>query len=360
MKRYSHPHLIENTEYQTEWSDWSPDPIPHITKKWGSRITIPCPVGVFDGEFYWYDQSLLDEIVRENSVIFVKYGYFDWQLEELRQSLQRVKENRIVISFCRLPGDWPENVKIIYTEPMAYQFSKALERAELKQRYHRKIKNLKHSFAIMAMGVDQGRHHLLLMLKKLGLLDRALHSNPNLATSKGIYIQDDLSINNHLVEMTESVLGDRYIEFDVQQNLKVLPRLFEECHFYVSIDTNPFLDNRLVCITEKVMWGVSTTTPLLPIWATNKAEQMLEWGFQFDNVSYRQKNESEQEAVRRWCERIMFLDKIIKDPDWAQSWENRCGVATAHNVDLAHRLHHIIDQDIQKQIDELPAEFQKL
>jgi hypothetical protein len=362
MKRYSYPYLIEKKEYQTEWCEWSSDSIPYITEKWGNRITIPTPVEVsVDGEFYWYEQSLLDRVVRDNPVIFLKYGYFDWQLDELKQSLKKIEENRILISFCRLPGEWPKNVKLIHTEPMAYQFSRALERAQLRQKYHRQIKELKHSFAIMAMGLDQGRHKLMMMLKKLGLLDRAIHSNPNLSKTAGIYIEDNLSLNDHLIDIEGKILGDQgYVKFDVEKNLQILPSLFEECHFYVSIDTNPFLDNRIVCITEKVMWGVTTTTPLLPIWATNKSEQMKNWGFRFNNVGYRRDNESEQGAVQRWCERIMFLDKITQDPEWAQSWENSQGEDSAHNADLARRLHNIIDADIQRQIEELPADFYRL
>lgn len=360
MKRYSKPYQIQRSIYESEWSKWSPDPVPHINDRWGERTVIPLPTDNKSNEFYWYDQAVLDSVIQDNTVIYLHYGYFDWQLDELRQSLSRVQDPRILVAFCDLPGPWPDHVKVINTEPLAYQFSRSLVRSGIRPRYHRIVGDLPYRFTIMAMGIDLGRPKFLLMLNRLGLLAHAQHSNPELPAYRGVYVDDDLAINDHLEGMGARVLGDAYVRFDVDQNLRVLPQLFEQANFLVSIDTNPFLDNRISHITEKIMWGVTTATPVIPIWATNKARQMRKWGFLFDNVGYRQPTETEQQAVQRWCERVLLWDRIAQDPDWAQSFENRQGEHTAHNAELARDLHRIIDQDIQRQIDELPAEFQNL
>jgi hypothetical protein len=110
MIRHSRPHLITRSEYKTEWSEWSPDPVPHVTAKWGERIMLPNPVEIKHNNFYWYETELLDQIARDNAVIYLKYGYFLWQIDELKQSLAKVNEPRIVVSFCDLPGPWPDNV----------------------------------------------------------------------------------------------------------------------------------------------------------------------------------------------------------------------------------------------------------
>jgi hypothetical protein len=360
MIRHSLPHLITRSEYKTEWSEWSPDPVPHVTAKWGERIMLPNPVEIKHNNFYWYETELLDQIARDNAVIYLKYGYFLWQINELKQSLAKVNEPRIVVSFCDLPGPWPDNVRLINTEPMAYQFSKAITRAGLRPKYQRRVSQLDHRFTIMAMGRDQGRHKLMLMLERLNLLANAKHSNPDLAPEQGVFTEDHLAFNKMARPLPARILGDAYVKFNVEQNLKVLPGIIEQGNFFVSIDTNPFLDDRISNITEKIMWSMTTTTPVIPIWATNKARQMAEWGFRFDNVGYRRSEETEQQAVQRWCERIMFMDRIAQDPEWAQSFEDRSGEDTAHNVDLAKRLHVIIDQSIQHQIDQLPREFQDL
>lgn len=358
MIRHNTPYQIRISPFQTEWRSWSPDPVPHITARWGERMMIPNPV---EGNiFYWFETDILDQVVRDNAVIYLEYGYFQWQIEELKQSLARVNEPRIVVAFSDLPGPWPDNVRLIRTEPYAYQFSRALSRAGLKTKYKRRVKDLPHRFTIMAMGNDQGRHKLMLMLERLGLLQTAMHSNPDLVPKQGVFTEDPLAVNSVLRRLPARLLGDAYVKWNVEQNLQVLPQIFEQSHFFVSIDTNPFRDDRWSSVTEKIMWGVTTATPVIPIWATNKIKTMQDWGFRFDPVSYQTTTETQQQAVQRWAERILFWDRIAQDPEWAQAFENRAGEDTAHNVDLAHRLHTIIDQSIERQIEELPAEWQSI
>jgi hypothetical protein len=87
---------------------------------------------------------------------------------------------------------------------------------------------------------------------------------------------------------------------------------------------------------------------------------MRQWGYRFTNVPHRLAGETLQATVIRWCREILFLCQITQNPGWGQSWQDSQGEITAHNFELTRRLHRIIWEGVERQIQELPAEFQNL
>jgi hypothetical protein len=51
---------------------------------------------------------------------------------------------------------------------------------------------------------------------------------------------------------------------------------------------------------------------------------------------------------------------MTKNKEWAQSWQDLQGEDASHNFELTRKLHKILYRNIERQIDELPVEFQNL
>ena len=213
----------------------------------------------------------------------------------------------------------------------------------------------------MASNPYSDRVPVLMMLKQLGVLEDALWSCPDIYASDRVYAEDHIAINPALSDIKKQVVGGEYIAFNCKGNMVVLPPLLQQCHFHVAMYSDVlYTDYHHWCVDEKHLQGYTTTTPVLPIWRDEQAEQMREWGFRFENIPGRAELESKQEAIMRWCREILFYSQLSKNPDWAQSWQDSQGETTSHNFELNRKLHKIIYRDIEKQIDELPSEFRDL
>ena len=344
--------------FSTEWDQWCDHRVPFINEKFGSR---PCVRALNSTHWWQWNEQLIDRTVRENPVIYLRYGCFDSHIKLLFEACRKVNEPRLIVSDVNIRSAKPANVRVIYTEPTAYQFSYTFANADIKPIYHRKIQDFKHPFMIMARNVDHGRSRLMLMLKQLGLLEDALYSCGNITAADYLFMEDPRSINSCLSDMVLSVLGGQYIKFDVKKNLKVIPELINRCHFYVSADSNGlFKEAPLYSVGEKTLWGYATTVPVLPIWYNSIDYQMQDWGYRFQNIPYRQPGETQQDTVVRWCQEILFRYQITQNSQWAQSWQDKQGEDTIHNFELTLGLYKTIARDIERQIDELPQEFQNL
>jgi hypothetical protein len=294
-------------------------------------------------------------------VVRLDYGALDEHIQRLFDACARVGEPRIIVSDTHIPHTPPDNVRIIVTEPTAYQFSRTFSDTKIKPVYHRQAKDLRHPFMIMARGQDYGRSRLMLMLEQLGLLKDALYSVGDIRAQDYYFSPDTVSINSTLENMSTQIVGDEYVKYDVKRNLETLPALINLCHFYVGVDTNGLFSERLLCsVAEKTLWGYTTTVPVLPIWHDSVAHQMGEWGYRFTNIPYRRSGETVQDTVIRWCKEILFHYQIAQNQQWSQAWQDSQGETTIHNFELTRRLHQIIWESVERQIAELPQEFQNL
>lgn len=356
LKNWNQP--FEIRPFGTEWDHWCQHRLTVINQKFGP---MPHMVPVMRGVGWRWNQQTVNETLQKHSVVQLKYGALDEHIQRLFDACARVGEPRIIVSDTQIPHTPPDNVRVIVTEPTAYQFSRTFADTKIEPAYHRQTKDLRHPFMIMARGGDYGRPRLMLMLEQLGLLKDALYSVGDINAQNHLFWKDTVSINSSLRDMSSQVLGGEYIKFDVKRNLKKLPDLINLCHFYVGVDTNGlYLEEDLDSVGEKNLWGYTTTVPVLSIWRDSVAHQMAEWGYRFTNIPCRQSGETVQDTVIRWCKEILFHYQIAQNQQWSQSWQDSQGETTMHNFELTRRLHQIIWESIERQIAELPAEFQNI
>lgn len=345
--------------FSTEWDGWCDHRVPFINAKFGRRPKIA--LGEKGKHWVQWDNKLLEQTVQKNSVLYLRYGSFDIHIDSLFDACRTVDEPRIVVSDTKIRSAIPENVRVIYVEPLAYQFSRTFADTNIKPVYHRQVKDLTHPFMIMSRSADHGRPRLMLMLEQLGLLKDALYSCGDIQAADHLFDKDELGINKSLKDVALRTLGSSYIKMDVKKNLEEIPALINQCHFYVGADTNGlFGENMYWPVNEKCLWGYATTVPVLPIWYDNVNQQMQEWGYRFKNIPYQQLGETVQQTVARWCCEILFYYQIAQNAQWSQSWQDQQGEDAVHNFELTRVLYKTIAHDIEQQIDELPSEFQNL
>lgn len=361
----THPFDIKN--YSTEWDRWCRHTVPFINEKFGKRPWIE-PMVCRDMELGdwtysdWQDR-LIKNTIKEHQVVYLDYGSGNENIKQLYDVCEEVGDPRLIITTSKIRSNIPvpDSVRIIHTDAMAYQYSKTFNDSAISPVYHRKVIDIKHSFLLMASNINSARVPLVMMLKELGVLEDALWTCPKVKAADQLLYPDLLGINSVLSDTDKRVVGGEYIRQDIERNMNVLPHLLQQCHFHVAMDSDVLdTDYHHWCVAEKHLQGYTTTTPVLPIWGDEEAEQMKEWGFRFDNIPGRDPSESKQEAIVRWCREIVFYSQLAKNPDWAQSWQDKQGETTSHNFELNRKLHEIIRCDIEKQIDELPPEFQNL
>lgn len=361
-------HQFEITHSRTEWDHWCEHRLDIIDRKFGPMPFMRPFRGVFDAsdslrDIHWcrWDPDLVHSTLREHPVVRLNYGSLEGHVRQLFEACAATGRPRVIISHTRIPHDPPENVRVIVTEPLAYQFSRTVSDARLRPAYQRRASALRHPFMIMARSTDHGRPRLMLMLEQLGLLRDALYSVSDIRARDYLFREDHVGVNAALGDLSARVLGDSYIKMDVRRNLGVVPALLELCHFYVSIDINGlYTEPCLWPVAEKNLWGYTTATPTLPIWPEHTAQQMREWGYRFQNTPYRLEGEAMQATVIRWCQEILFHHQITQNERWSQSWQDLQGEIATHNFKLTQDLHQIIQADVERQIQELPAEFQSL
>lgn len=342
----------------SEWDHWCEHRITIIDKKFGSMPFIPPGQG---GQWYRWDQQLINKTMNEHPVVRLYWGALDEQIEMLFNACALTEKPRLIISDTQIPHTPPDNVRVIVTEPNAYQFSRTFADTKTKPTYNRRVRDLQHPFMIMARGQDYGRPELMLMLKQLGLLQDALYSSGDILAGDHQFMSDPVGINLSMKDISTRVLGGEYVKYDVKKNLETLPGLINLCHFYVGVDTNGLYHEKVLhSVCEKNLWGYTTTVPVLPIWYDSTAHQMQEWGYRFTNITHRREGETDQDTVIRWCREILFHYQITLNEQWSQSWQDQQGETTIHNFELTRRLHQIILDSIERQIAELPPEFQNL
>ena len=352
--------------YITEWDHWCRHAVPFINGKFGKRPWIeplgtPDPLG--DWTYSYWQDTLIEDTIKAHPVVYLGYGSGHDNIKQLYNTCEKVGEPRLIITTSKIRSKIPvpDSVRIIHTDAMAYQYSKTFNESGISPVYHRKIVDMKHSFLLMASNINSARVPVVMMLKELGVLEDALWTCPEVKAVDQLLDPDHIGINSVLSDLDKRVLGGEYIRQDNKRNMEVLPHLLQQCHFHVAMDSDVLdTDYHHWCVAEKHLQGYTTTTPILPIWGDEEAEQMNEWGFRFDNIHGRDASESKQEAMVRFCKEILFYSQMSKNPDWAQSWQDNQGETTAHNFELNRKLHEIIYRDIEKQIDELPPEFQNL
>jgi len=355
QKDWNHPFKIKS--FSTEWDDWCDHKFDIIDKKFGK---LPNFHPLAPTHWWRWNAQAVNEILQKHPVVRLHYGSRNEHIQTLFEACALTEEPRVVISDAKILQPHPENVRVITTQPLAYQFSRTLvdQKKKSKPIYGRKAKDLKHPFFIMAKGNDFGRPRLMLMLEQLGLLKDALYSVRDINAMDYQFPSDTVSVNRSLKDLQSRILGGEYIRFDIKKNLELIPHLINQCHFYASVDTNGLFDEQLLWpVNEKTLWGYCTTVPTLPIWYDNIAEQMKEWGYHFSNTQYRTPGESIQDTVVRWCKEILFHYRITQNDDWAESWQQSRGEYAVHNHELTLSLHNVITQSVEQQISELPIEF---
>jgi hypothetical protein len=348
---------FEITSFSTEWDGWCEHKFDIIDKKFGPLPTLQ-PLS----KTHWWrwNEQAVNEVLQKHPVVRLTYGSRNEHIQTLFDACAITGEPRVVISDTNIPQPHPENVRVISTQPLAYQFSRTLIDKKTKPIYHRKVKDLKHPFFIMAKGNDFGRPKLMLMLEQLSLLKDALYSVGQIDAVDNQFLIDDIGVNRSLKDLPDRTLGGEYIKYDVKKNLELLPHLINQCHFYASLDTNGLYgENLLYPVNEKTLWGYCTTVPTLPIWYDNIAEQMKGWGYRFTNTRYRTPGESIQDTVVRWSKEILFHYHITQNDIWSQSWQDARGEDAMHNYELTLDLHRVIMHSVEQQLSELPPEFKR-
>jgi hypothetical protein len=354
---------FEVRPWETEWDNINPkwaNPVPFINARFGAR-----PLLTSTSSLLWYiwNKDVLNDTVESNPVIYLGPGSLDSHIEQLYQACVRTGKPRLIVTFEKIRSvvPVPDNVRVIHTHSMAYQYSKMFSESGVAPVFHRKVDDMEHSFMIMAGNPIGPGPHLLMMLKELGALDNALYGRPEIKANDRTYPDDALGINRVIKDLNQGHLGGEYVRFDHKRNLSILNKCLNKCHFFVAMDRDVFYDHYVHWgIAEKHLQCFTSTAPVLPIWADAEAQQMKEWGFRFKNNMNRRPNESLQDVVKRYCREILFYSQMTKNKDWAQSWQDLQGEDTFHNFQLAKNLHNDISSEIVRQIDELPTEFQNL
>lgn len=358
---------FEIIPFRTEWDEMASDVIssvPFIDAKFGNRpMLTPMDHSKGTGWLNW-NKNILDETVKNNPVLYLEYGSFDSHLKQLYQACADTGQPRLIVTYDKIRSavPVPANVRLIHTNAIAYQFSKLVSNdSKIRPVLHRSVANFEHSFLLMAANPNSDRIKVLMMLESLGVLENALCSSPDVEVSTRQYITDNIGINQHLNHLQSKFLGRDYAKFDMKGNLSTISNLLNKCHFHVAMDSDVLYTNYVNwCVGEKHLQGFTATTPVLPIWDEPETQTMKEWGFRFNNISSRAESESEQEAVMRWCKEILFYYQMIKNKEWAQSWQDLQGEDSIHNFMLCKKLHGTISSNVERQIDELPTEFQNL
>lgn len=347
-------------QHDTDWH-WA-DPVPLINQKFGTGAKI---IPTNSSARHGWNDEYLNEAVIENSVIYLHDGSTDAQIKQLFKACERTAMPRVIVtdSKIRSSAKKPDNVHLVYSCGVAYQYSKMFDDSGTRPLLKRRVTDLKHSFLIFASNPNQHKGHvqLLSVLQELGALKNALYSSPEIRTGDFVFVHDKLWINKHMKNFKKHALGGEYIRFDHRRNLVKLVPLLNECHFHVAKGHDIFdTEYENWGVDEKNFQGFTTTCPVLPIWSESDAKQMQEWGFKFKNIERRRKSESQQDAIIRWCGEILFYNQIGQNKDWAQSWQDAQAEDAIYNFELLKGLHRTVYAHIEKQIDQLPKEFQNL
>lgn len=348
--------------YTTEWNYWA-DPVPFINSKFGNR-----PVLTPMGGLYWHvwDEKILEKTVRENTVLYLNEASHDTHFDQLFKACSRIGEPRLIVTCPRIRSSikTPDNVRVIHTDALAYQFSKLVKDVKPRLMFHRKVDDLEHPFLIMASNKTNTRDgpRILMMLNALGVLDDTLYTCPDMKSSDQLYIEDTLGINNSLKDLNfRSIENKPYDNRNHRDNIKQIIKALDKCHFHVARNSNIIWDHHQHWAVDQVhLQGYASATPVLSIWDDEQAQQMTDWGFRINNIPCRRKNETEQEAITRWCQKILFYTQMTKNKEWAQSWQDTQGEDAVHNFEQLNGLHKKIYSNIERQIDELPVEFRNL
>lgn len=323
----------------------------------------PRDIGSGNPEYFWYSDRVLDQLIRNEPVIFVMKQLDPHQLESIRRAFVRCQptQPRLLVASGSLPGEWPAWVRIVTCPTNAYLFSLHLDQSGMRPQYKKQMDSVTHALGVMAGTEDQGRPHLIQMMARLGLLPHCLVGTPEIAeNSTARYSPDTWAINNDLPRVPEHRIGNQYHRFNLDENFPVLMPEIERCRVWISMDNNPLMPGRAQDVSEKMLWGTATGTPCLGIWHDSAAAEMKHWGFDVDHESTRKSDETAQEAVMRWCGRILLLHRMTQDPEWCQRWYDTQAPRVAHNSGLTRRLHLVIRQHLQRQWDELPREWARL
>lgn len=358
MIRLSTPSNLRHGRLQTTDLDRFGVSVPHVHERWGDRVEIPLGWDWTLRDHVWYTTAALTEIVRGNRVIGMDtVTRFEWQVDELRQVCWRVQEPTILVSQTHLPGEWPDWVRVVVTQPFAYQFSRLFS---LSPPSRSQTPIGQHRLLIMARNWDHGRQHLLMWLNAMGLLDDALVSCPELRACDFWLPHDRRGVNELLRDMPAMTIGDQYHRLDLRVNFKHLVPHMERCNFQIAVSNCPLDAGAIRPVSEKVLWAVATHTPAVCIWSESEQSQMLEWGFRVDHTPTRQAHETECEALHRFVDRVRVWHDNTRDALDARRWLESHAMQQHRNQRLMANLHQTIDQDIQRQISELPVEFQAL
>jgi len=348
---------IEN--YSTEWDSWCDYEVPLVNKKFGKRPFLR-PSSIY-GYWWQWDKTLIEKTIQQNSVIYLRHASLDYHINLLLEACKKIGAPRIIVSDTNIRANVPENVRVIVVPGLAYQFSRCFADTDIKPDFNRKIDKCKYPFMLMASSQDNGRPRLLLMLKKLGLLEKCLYSTSSISSKDFLFPEDDLGLNQVMTSLDKKIIGKEYIKFNVKTNLDIIPKFINLCNFYLAIDSNGLYDHNINWqVSEKHLWGYTTTVPVISFWCKNTLEQMQNWGFKTHNISMRQKNETIQETITRWSKEILFYYQITLDPNWSRSWQDKQNINSAKNFEIAKNLHNKIKNGISQQIEELPSEFLKV
>jgi hypothetical protein len=347
--------------YETEWKSWCPHPVPHIPARFGARPWLwrnPDPADPVS--IAGHTDAEIQQLIQDHPILFLEYGSTRSYRDRIWHWCEQIGEARIVVSSTHIPEPVPASVRVIVAEELAYQFSRTLQDQPVPPQYHRRVRDLDHDYLLMARGTDQGRSHLVQWLHLLGCTDRAVLSYQ--ACPVHLYRSDPAGANPYLRPTEDrSISPDPVYRFHVAKNLAIIPREIQRCHFYVSMDTDFLIpEQRLWPVTEKVLWGFTTHTPTMAVWYDSVCAQMQAWGYRTEPVPYRLPAESEQRAVARLAGEIQLGCVRARHPDWAQTWQDSQGEITEHNRQLTQGLWRRIDQSIERQIEELPLEFQQI
>lgn len=349
--------------YTTEWDYWA-DTVPFINEKFGNRPVLDPK----KGQSYWYswDDEILEKTVKENTVLYLEEGSHDTHFDQLFKACSKIGEPRLIVTCPKIDSSVssPDNVRVIHTNALAYQFSKMVKNTAPKLIFHRKVDTLEYPFMIMASNGKANREgaQILMMLDALGVLQESLYSCSDISSDNRLYTKDSLGINNAIKDLGVRSIGNKsYDHKNHRDNILEVIEALNKCHFHVARNSNIIWDHyQHWGVDEKHLQGYATTTPVVSLWTDSQAQQMTEWGFRINNIPSRRHNETEQEAVSRWCREILFYTQISKNKEWAQSWQNLQGENTVYNFELLNGLHNTIYNEIERQIDELPREFQNL
>ena len=241
----------------------------------------------------------------------------------------------------RLPEAWPSiaGLRVIQTPYYLLQWNEMIRLGQRpKIQYHRSVRDLSHSFVMIAGSADWGRSQIQRQSEILGISDRALTSVPAIEEGRLVQDPDPWCLNTELRKSRpvkwiegDALPGRERLRFQHDQNAGSMIAHHQRCHFAVAMDGDPDWMDGNGHMTEKMLWAFWSGVPV--IWFANpeKRSQLESWGFRdCSDGADALTRPSHADPIPGWLRELALLERITRTAV-AQQWQDAQGQRVAEN-----------------------------